>query len=526
MLDDAPKSDPAASLSRSNFLAASARVSAMAKITRGPLVAITLLALAVPLLHAGEPLRDRRAFAESMNKIKEGMPEEDATALLGLPDDVSTDKDWQGRINHTLKILRYGASGHMKAATLGQICIDQDHRVQYISGQGAPPPDGLFTEAELRRLLEALNDLPGLNGYHYNPRPVIRAVNLLQPLGKEKALAAIDEFLRVSFEFTDGNPRRGVFLVLRMLFEVPTAQTVFPYNIESRPGYMPPMLVGAGVPAGPKDKKLLPRFPIAIEGDIPFLLVEGYTLAGHAEPAKSHVAYFRKFGTMRAQPLTPTAKPFQALEAFEKSPRWYFKKRDDDSLDYDQRERILLGNQVMRLLETVYQVEPDYSHMLIGYESEERNKRILLQASKLAIRWDSKALKYTFLDGTSLQPPDPDRYPMQFWTPKIGGLKIEFTVKRDSRKYVGLGLEEIYEIGKPGPRAIVRVINIKSPEKTLYEFKVGEPSDVKLPPDVKFPLGTTGSSATGTTVELEEGEQIRALLIIGEKSFPSPIFKP
>ncbi|HXY37074.1 MAG TPA: hypothetical protein VEI07_22795, partial [Planctomycetaceae bacterium] len=192
------------------------------------LVAIHLLVLAIPLVRAGEPLRDRRAFAEAMNKIKEGMPEAEVIALVGQPDDVSTDKDWGGSLGHVQRILRYGASGHLKAATLGQIWIDDDHRVRNVFGRGTPPPEGLFTEPELRRLLEALNELPGLNGSHYNPRPVIRAVNLLQPLGKEKSLAAIDEFLRVSFQFTEHNAREGLFLVLRTLFEVPSVRTVFP----------------------------------------------------------------------------------------------------------------------------------------------------------------------------------------------------------------------------------------------------------------------------------------------------------
>ncbi len=467
-----------------------------------------------------------------MNKIHEGMPEAEVVALVGQPDDVATDKDWRGRIYHVERIWRYGASGHMKTATLGQICLDEHSRVKYLSGQGTPPKEGLFTEPELRRVLAALNDLPALNGNFYNPRPVIQAVNLLQPLGKERALAAIDEYLRISFDFTDRNAREGVFLVLRTLFDVPTVQTVFPFNVQSTPGYMPPMLVGAGMPGEPNDKKLLPRFPIAIEGDIPFFLVEGYNLGGMPEPPESHVNYFRKFGTLRAKPLSPTVKPVEALEAFEKSPRWYFKNKNDGSFNYDQRERILLGNQLMHLLDTVDQVEPDSLQLLIGYESEERNRKILLQASKLAIRWDAKESKYTFLDGTSLQPPDPSRYALQFWTPKIAGLKIEFTVKRDSRKYVGLGLEQTYQIGKPGPHAVIRVINIKAPKKALYEFQLaGEPDlPANASPEIreamKSATGQSASRATGVTVELVEGEEIRAVLVIGEKSFPSPVFKP
>jgi hypothetical protein len=376
----------------------------------------------------------------------------------------------------------------------------------------------MFTEPELRRIIEALDDLPGLDGWEYNPRPVIRAVNLLQPLGKERALAAIEEFLRV--EFTGGHPREGVFVVLRTLFEVPTGPTVFPLGSKSTPGSMPPIVAGLAVPAKPGDEKLLSRFPVAIEGEIPFFLVEGYKLAGRAERPESHVAYFRKFGTLRAKPLSPTAKPVEALQAFEKSPRWYFKTGKDDALDYDQRERILLGNQVMKLLDTVHQVEPDSSGQFIGFESDEHDKKILLHASKLAIRWDAKESKYTFLDGTSLVPPDPNRYSVQFWTPKIAGLDLEFKIKRESRRYVSLAFNQSVEAGKPKlPRGIVRVFNVNSPQKTLYEFQVSEGFDL-------LTGSRSYSQGSGTTVELEEGQKLSAVLTIGEKSFESPVYKP
>ena len=48
----------------------------------------------------------------------------------------------------------------MAAATLGQIGIDENHKVAWVTGQGTPPPDGMFTEPELRALLEALTTRP------------------------------------------------------------------------------------------------------------------------------------------------------------------------------------------------------------------------------------------------------------------------------------------------------------------------------------------------------------------------------
>ena len=148
---------------------------------------------------------------------------------------------------------------------------------------------------------------------------MIRAVNLLQPLGKERALAAIEEFLRVSAPFTEGKAREGLFVVLRTLFEVPTGQTEFPYEMKSTPGYMPPILAGSPYPEEPNDKRLLPHFPVAIEGDIPFYLVSIYEIGGVPDFPDSHVSYFRKFGKLRAKPLLPTARPVLARSVREVS---------------------------------------------------------------------------------------------------------------------------------------------------------------------------------------------------------------
>src|SRR5262249_49322939 len=150
---------------------------------------------------------------------------------LGKPDDVKTRTDPGGisRRSRIREIWRYGTDGHLSFATLGWVSIDTDGKVQYVvGGRGQPPDPAVLPEAELRPLLRLIHTAPSYNdGYDYNPRAVIQIVNALQALGKEKALAAIDEFLRVS------PGREGVFLVLRVLFDVP-----------SDPGHMPHMFVG------------------------------------------------------------------------------------------------------------------------------------------------------------------------------------------------------------------------------------------------------------------------------------------
>lgn len=337
---------------------------------------------------ASDPLRSRSDFAKAINKVREGMLEAEVLALLGPPDDILTKRDLGGVYIADMKeIWRYGTSGHKTVATLGQVYVNTTGRVQAVFGKGLPPKDDLFEERHLRSLLEALGQAPACNGKDYNPRPLVRIVNLLQPLGKEKALAVIEEYLRVTSDWPPD--REGMFLVLRTLFKV-----------SENPGYMPSMGMGASDPPAPANPQLLPRFPISIEGDIPFLVVHGYSLEGVPEDPQSHVEYFRKYGKIRARPLVPTTKPFAAIEEFASSPRWPFP--DSNSPRGAKRGYLFLGEQVLRLMDSVYRVEPDALGRFLPYGDDAGQKRIVGEVSNLKIRWNATTAKYTLLDGTSL----------------------------------------------------------------------------------------------------------------------------
>lgn len=122
----------------------------------------------------------------------------------------------------------------------------------------------------------------------YDPRAVVEAVAALVPLGKEAALAAIEDVAVAA----PAEPRQGLFLVLRVLFEAE------PH---------PPMLLGASRPPPPAELGSIPRFPIALIDDAPILLVDGYTLRGLPQPVTDHVEHYRAHGRLRAAPLAPAA---------------------------------------------------------------------------------------------------------------------------------------------------------------------------------------------------------------------------
>ena len=119
--------------------------------------------------------------------------------LLGPPDDIRTQHDPGGISAVGVKeIWRYGTSGHLTTPTLGVVCIDEKDRVQYVSGKGEPRVKSLPEERELAgcstswakspRTMRARTTIPARSS----------ALNALLPLGKDKALATIDEFLRVT----------------------------------------------------------------------------------------------------------------------------------------------------------------------------------------------------------------------------------------------------------------------------------------------------------------------------------------
>lgn len=121
----------------------------------------------------------------------------------------------------------------------------------------------------------------------YNPADVMAVVNTLIPLGKTKALE----------EITAAIPANtldviGAFWVLRVLFELPPEE------------FYPTVKIGRPEIPPPEAAYIMPRFPIVIIWDIPFLVVKGYDLNGVPERVEGHINYFREYGIIRHQELT------------------------------------------------------------------------------------------------------------------------------------------------------------------------------------------------------------------------------
>jgi len=351
----------------------------------------------------------RREFLAAMSQVKVGMSEKDVLAILGEPDDIETEKD-PSFISYfsAVKIWAYGTNGHRTFPTLGCVLIDKEGKVRclhggkeytalYLYGRDAVLPDPReFPEEELRKLLRLIDQAPSYNpGYRFDPKAIIHIVNTLQPLGKEKALTVIDEYLRVASHLRPA--REGLFLVLRVLFDVP-----------ADPGYMPRMLVGALMPPGPENPRAVPRYPVFLVDDVPLLLDLQILLIGEAEPVETHVKYFREKGRIRARPLTPGKKPLDLYDCAVTAIRKYYEDKALTSSDKEhpgaglRAVKVAIANQLMNLVDSVYRREVDdrgYKWCVVR-DQDSSWKQIRDEVDRLDIRWNSEQCQYTFKDGS------------------------------------------------------------------------------------------------------------------------------
>ncbi len=346
----------------------------------------------------------RADFVKKMELVHQGMSAEQVTAILGKPDDIVTPYDPGDNYGDDWELWGYGADGHLSFPTLGVVRLVKG-KVNYIRGdRGAPPAGNVISEAELRTALRQIHAAD-----ESNPLSMIRVVNRLLPMGKEKILAALSEHERVSS--LSGFDGYESFLLLRLLFQVP-----------SPPGYMPEMRVGGPEPEGPKDKTILPLFPAALIDEVPIYLVYGYVLAGQAEPVEFHIDYFRKNGVLRTRPLRPTDDPLGVLPKLEASPGWLY---GFDPMEND-RGKGYIANQLLRLVATVYRAElnPDgeCSDFYTGGHFDQRRWNAIVKAvADLHIHWDASQNHYVFSDGSSLPELPKPNYRRVIWeTPELG----------------------------------------------------------------------------------------------------------
>jgi hypothetical protein len=360
-------------------------------------------------------VKTRQGFVGRLSTIRPGMSAREVRSLLGEPDDVRTRLDPDGWIGSPAKeAWCYGTHGHLTLPTLGSVEIDRNGSVVHVDGgRKEAPPAGLIQEEELREILRRLRRVEGRG-----PLGIIHTVNTLQPLEKEKVFAVLGECDRLGSGF---GPLRDALLVL---FEVPEV-----------PGHMPPQGIGATMPKAPKDPRLIPRFPVALEDDIPINLVWMISLRGHPLSFDKYLSEFQSF-EIRHNPLRPTDAPLDIYHGF--ATRY----RDFYGSELGAKEHVIY--RLLELLDSVYQQPAD--------KEDGRPRRIddpdgewkkLADAfSKRPIHWNEEKMIYTFLDGSTLPTKPRKLYPRHVWEVEDGPRETVLTMARRNRDVVDITLEQ------------------------------------------------------------------------------------
>jgi hypothetical protein len=328
------------------------------------------------------PRRDRCKFAMKLSKVREDDSKDTVLRLLGIPDDIRRAPDPVPF--PTDEIWCYGTDGHCSLATLGEVCFRGGQVVWVTGGDGQPPSRDIIDEDELCAGMRFLHPGPEAAGYN-DPLHLIRVTNYLRPLGKAKSLAIIAEYGRIHDVAVD---ETWLFLLLRVLFEVP-----------SPPGYMPEMIIGRMCPEPPEERKRIPRFPIMIVDDVPFSLLWGVSLAGQPQPIGQHIDYFQTHGKIRDRDLRPPDDPYPSLKKLFTSEEWNYvtKTSGRSRLIESFTSRTFL--QLLALCRTAYDPpesrQPTEQPSMADYDLHHK------AFVGIGARWDAKLQLYVRRDGTS-----------------------------------------------------------------------------------------------------------------------------
>ncbi len=408
------------------------------------LLGVATSAGAAPTALPASPMT-RAAFAQALAQVKPGTRAAQVRKVLGEPDDIRTERDPGGiTAARTVAVWRYGTDGHLTFGTRGTVHIQADDTVQYVFGdRGTPPPESVLAEPELCRLLRLLDVVPSYNGPG-DPLAIIQAVNALHRVGRERALAAVREYLRVSSPLDDAG-REGTFLVLRALFAVPEP-----------PGYQPSLWVGAPSPPTPADLKSVPRFPLALVEDVPLLLVHGYSLGGLPQRPEDHLEWFRAHGVLRARPLAPPDMPLTWLDRLAGSAKSPFLTAT--GLADDAGRRLLLA-QGLKLVRTAFRAS-----LAPGGSADDAWQKVKAALGTRSLAWDAATDRYRLADGSVLPSEQRPQYQRAIWKPALPGGVVQVILERSSPTDVKAELRVELRAGATLPSSMLRFHNAQGQE--------------------------------------------------------------
>jgi hypothetical protein len=218
----------------------------------------------------------------------------------------------------------------------------------------------------------------GRTSKSWNPVMLIRAVNHLHSLGKEKAIAELWQFMKIALRSRgerdpadiDTSDCQCVFLIVRLLFDLKDSGQRFPKDYLGEPS------------PEKEDESLWPAYPLAISKDVPFLVIERSSPGFGPPPNPSEDLVAAERGVkLRMRPLRPADNPISAIDKLLALPQT---KRLCDSEEFRAMLRRQAWQSIAHLFPAV--AGDDFSEA-----AWEERKKI---AAKMVIRWDVKKQNY------------------------------------------------------------------------------------------------------------------------------------
>jgi hypothetical protein len=244
---------------------------------------------------------------------------------------------------------------------------------------GFPDLRGLTDPAQYEAL-RAIHRCPSVcwmdGGAPLDPVLIIRAVNMLQAMGEEKALETMRAYARLCSAAPMASPWQGLdacrLIVLTRLLYPPDKAAMRAPSIGA-----PSVCFRPGTGAASMS-------PLAVLDDVPFVLTRGYLLAGLPEDPLAYLEDCRIHGKFRSKPLTPTVSVVGTAESLMAS---LPADLCEDAGAGDREEIVsLLRLQVVAALSAV--VAPSAAEHWSRVSDAEWD-RVRAAAAERGVRWDA-----------------------------------------------------------------------------------------------------------------------------------------
>jgi len=221
--------------------------------------------------------------------------------------------------------------------------------------------------------LELVKAAAGWPFYDPDATKLVRAANALRKLGKEDALAALENYIDISGGFGRVNDEEIVFWIIRLLFE--------PIRLEDR--IPPPRIRVFFVEREDADAPLRRLDPIVLVDDTPFMVgvLGSVTLP---ESPFSHIEWARRHCVIRDEPLRPTNNPLVAAEKLLKSQK-FSRHRSDKAASFVKTQAVTMAAGIL---------EPLPERRRNNAKSQEDWETRLKTAEELGIAWSVKEERF------------------------------------------------------------------------------------------------------------------------------------